>query len=218
MKYAEVQFVSWDRTYFLALNEAAGNVAIGQKVVVALEWGEEIAQVVGLVDITSQPADSDLVEFVRLANDKDTALQSQLYGEEKEALDFCHQEARRFKLPMKLVDAHFSLQKKRLAYAFIAQGRVDFRELLREITKRYRGNIRLQQIGVRDEARLRGDVGPCGYRLCCQTHLQQIGNVTTGMAETQKIANRGSDRLSGSCGRLKCCLAFENNGYQAAVK
>lgn len=213
MKYLEIQYINWDKIYLvpLTLDES---VKKNDKLIVNFEWGNEIARVVKVLDEIKEVIVDKGVEIIKKASSDDLNLQEQLYKESREALEFCHDEARQLNLPMKLVDAHFSFDKKRLVFAFIAQGRVDFRDLVKEITKRYRGSIRLQQIGVRDEAKISGDVGTCGYRLCCQTHLQNLGNISSEMVNNQKISQRGIDRLSGICGRLKCCLAFEEKNYK----
>jgi len=204
----DLQYINWDKNY-CAYSDTK-TVAVGMKVVTQFEWGIEIAKVIGFYEIQEKDENCEEVTILHEATGSDIKLHTELFLTSKEALEFCHDESRRLKLNMKLVDAHFSLDKKRLVFAFIAQGRVDFRELLKEITKKYRGSIRLQQIGVRDEAKISGDLGPCGYGLCCRTYLATIGNVSTDMADSQKISQRGVERLSGICGRLKCCLAYEN--------
>jgi len=211
MKFFELQIVSWDRTYLAEINDQDYNV--GDRVVVTAEWGKEAAVVLGIVDLKKSEAGEGLLTIEEKINENDEVRLKELYVDEQEALDFCHNRARQLKIPMKLVNAHFSLDKQRLVLAFIAQGRVDFRELLKDLTKRYHNNIRLQQIGVRDEAKLNGDIGTCGFQLCCQSHLKSLGNVSTDMAQKQQVAHRGVDRLSGACGRLKCCLAFEDGQH-----
>jgi len=119
---------------------------------------------------------------------------------------------------MKLIDCYCSFDSNRLTFSFIADGRVDFRNLVKELTKQFKKTIRLQQLGVRDEAKLTGDIGSCGRGLCCQGHLKELGNVSTEYAKDQMIAHRGSDRLSGQCGRLKCCLAYEEDFYKEELK
>ncbi len=212
MRYIEIQYINWDKTYFIPLNSDKP-IKINDKLIVNFEWGNELVRVISILDEVKEDI-VDKLDIIREASSEDLNLQEQLYKESREALEFCHDQARQLNLPMKLVDAHFSFDKKRLIFAFIAQGRVDFRDLVKEITKRYRGSIRLQQIGVRDEAKISGDVGTCGYRLCCQTHLQNLGNISSEMANNQKISQRGIERLSGICGRLKCCLAFEEKNYK----
>jgi cell fate regulator YaaT (PSP1 superfamily) len=115
---------------------------------------------------------------------------------------------------MKVVDAHFSFDGGRLIFPFIADGRVDFRQLVKDLTHHFQKSIRLQQIGIRDEAKITGDFGSCGRQLCCKTHLKSLVSITSELAEVQQIAHRGSERLSGQCGRLRCCLAYEGKNYE----
>lgn len=211
MKFFELQIVSWDRIYLAEVNNK--ELKIGDRVIIGAAWGKEAAVIMAAREIKKPQAEDELVTVERTLSDDDKDRLKEIYVDEQEALDFCHLLTRRLNIPMKLVNAHFSLDKQKLLFAFIAQGRVDFRELLKELTKRYKSNIRLQQIGVRDEAKLNGDIGACGLRLCCQTHLKILGNVSTEMAQQQQVAHRGVDRLSGACGRLKCCLAFEDKQY-----
>ncbi len=138
--------------------------------------------------------------------------------EKTSALKQCKEMARKHNLPMKLVDAHFAFDGSRLTFAFIADGRVDFRELVKDLTRRFNRTIRLQQIGIRDEAKVVGDFGPCGRNLCCREHLGDLKSITSEMAELQQCAHRGSERISGICGRLMCCLAYEQNGYEELNK
>lgn len=136
----------------------------------------------------------------------------------EEAIKFCKEMTSKHQLPMKLVDVHFAFDGSRITFAFIADGRIDFRELVKDLTRRFNRTIRLQQIGIRDEAKLVGDCGHCGRRLCCNRFLSELTSITSDMAEMQQCAHRGSDRISGICGRLMCCLAFENKGYEELGK
>jgi len=120
---------------------------------------------------------------------------------------------------MKIIDVHCSYDDTRLKFAFIADGRVDFRELVKDLARHYQKSILLHQVGIRDEAKIAGDVGRCGVRgMCCKKFLGELGGINSEMAENQQIAHRGSERLSGTCGRLMCCLQFENEGYKEMAK
>ncbi len=132
----------------------------------------------------------------------------------EEMLDFCREMIKKHDLPMKLVDVHSSLNGSRLNFAFIADGRVDFRELVKDLAPHFGVNIRLTQIGTRDEARISGDCGPCGRDLCCRDFLKEFSSITSEMAEAQQVVHRGSERISGMCGRLMCCLSYEYEGYK----
>jgi cell fate regulator YaaT (PSP1 superfamily) len=139
-------------------------------------------------------------------------------SEKREAVDFCRRIKDKYKLPMKVIDVNFSFDGSRITFAFIADGRVDFRELVKDLTRHFGRTIRLQQIGIRDEAKIMGDYGHCGKRLCCQGHLKQLTSISSEMAELQQCSHRGSERISGICGRLMCCLAYEQSGYEESRK
>ncbi|MEI6597356.1 MAG: regulatory iron-sulfur-containing complex subunit RicT, partial [bacterium] len=102
----------------------------------------------------------------------------------------------------------------RITFPFIADSRIDFRELVKDLTKHFSRSIRLQQIGIRDEARFCGDFGHCGRSLCCSRFLGDLNSITSEMAELQQCVHRGSERISGICGRLMCCLSYEEDGYK----
>lgn len=234
MKIIQIQFVPWDKVYNFDPNNLS--LEIGDKVVVKTELGVEIGTVAGFTDLPddffkkqeignekASEEGSDLEKenyshrelkpILRKANIVDL---EKLVSEEekKKALDYCKTMAEKYQLPMKLVDVHFAFDGSRITFAFISEGRVDFRELVKELTRHFNRTIRLQQIGIRDEAKVRGDYGPCGRQLCCVGFLKDLSSVTSEMAEIQQCAHRGSDRLSGVCGRLKCCLSYEIEGYK----
>lgn len=236
MKVAEVQFVPWDRSYYFLLNNL--NVNRKNKVIVKTELGMEIGEVVGFAEIDdkdyiiegeeskkSNEVEGEVTEekrrvikpILRLANEHDLEKISSL-SEKREAIDFCRRIKDKYKLPMKVIDANFSFDGSRITFAFIADGRVDFRELVKDLTRHFGRTIRLQQIGIRDEAKIMGDYGHCGKRLCCQGHLKQLASISSEMAELQQCSHRGSERISGICGRLMCCLAYEQNGYEESRK
>jgi cell fate regulator YaaT (PSP1 superfamily) len=138
--------------------------------------------------------------------------------ERKKALEFCITTKEKHNLSMKIVDVHFSFDGSRITFAFIADGRVDFRELVKDLTRHFGRTIRLQQIGIRDEAKVMGDFGHCGKQLCCRKFLKNFKSITSEMADLQQCAHRGSERISGICGRLMCCLAYEEEGYEDLLK
>jgi cell fate regulator YaaT (PSP1 superfamily) len=134
--------------------------------------------------------------------------------EKRKAFEYCVTMKDRLTLPMKIVDVHFSYDGSRITFAFIADGRIDFRELVKDLTRHFSRTIRLQQIGIRDEAKIMGDFGHCGKPLCCKRFLRNFKSITSEMADLQQCAHRGSERISGVCGRLMCCLAYEEDGYE----
>jgi cell fate regulator YaaT (PSP1 superfamily) len=139
-------------------------------------------------------------------------------GEKQGALDYAKKMKDKYELAMKFFDVHFSFDGSRMTFAFIADGRIDFRELVKEMTRHFGRTIRLQQIGIRDEAKIMGDFGHCGQTLCCRRFLKEFNSITSEMAEIQQCSHRGSERISGACGRLMCCLFYEQPGYEELSK
>lgn len=226
MKVAEVQFISWDKVYYFLLSGL--ELKRGAKVIVKTELGTELGEVVDFADVdereymTEDEEATDVERkiikpILRLASEEDLSREVSA-GEKQEAIDYCRDLKDRHALPMKVIDAHFSYDGSRITFAFIADGRVDFRELVKDLTRHFGKTIRLQQIGIRDEARIMGDVGHCGKTLCCKGHLRQLTSITSEMAELQQCSHRGSDRISGICGRLMCCLSYEQKGYEENAK
>jgi len=222
MKVAEVQLNQWDRLYNFLVGDLDLN--IGDYILIDLQDVKEIGKVRGLKEIPEKEAKTlnegeELKPILRKATLKDL---EQLEANEKvkpAALEVCRKLVEKNQLPMKLVDVHFSFDKNKIVFAFIADGRVDFRALVKDLTRHFQSNIRLQQLGVRDEAKINGDIGSCGIIQCCKTHLKVLGNVNAEQAELQQVSHRGAERLSGICGRLKCCLRYENDLYKdLAVK
>jgi cell fate regulator YaaT (PSP1 superfamily) len=214
MIVAEVQFAPWDKAYwFLAEGH---NLILGDKVVVRTDLGVELGMVIGFQEVTKP--EKEIKDILRKANFSDLE-QAKERGKRKiEALAVAKKMAAEANLDLKIVDVHYSFDGGRITFAFIADSRLDFRDYVKALTHHFQKSIRLHQIGVRDEAKLAGNFGPCGEHLCCQRFLRELGQVSADCIEAQQIAHRGSERLSGMCGRLKCCLRFEYDGYCALAK
>ncbi|MFA6534543.1 MAG: regulatory iron-sulfur-containing complex subunit RicT [Patescibacteria group bacterium] len=215
MRVASIQFTSWDKSYFFDPGEL--KLAEGDFVVVETQLGLDLGKVIGWDEAESTP-EQEIKPITRKATKEDLQKRLDLDQGKAEAMDNCKKLADKYNLPLKLVDVHFSLDGKRLVFAFIAQGRIDFRELAKDLTRHYQKNVRLQQLGIRDEMKMCGDIGACGRQLCCQKFVKDLGSITSDLAEQQQVAHRGSERLSGCCGRLRCCLAFEKEVYQDLAK
>jgi cell fate regulator YaaT (PSP1 superfamily) len=173
-----------------------------------------------IVETLSQKDKSEFPEakIVRKANLNDLKILKEHRKKEREAVEMCKEEIRKADLPMKVVGANFSFDGGNIMFAFIADGRVDFRELVKILSKKLQRSIRLHQIGARDESRQCGGYGICGRELCCVKFRGNLPSITSEMAKIQQIAHRGSERISGICGRLMCCLAFETNQYRELMK
>lgn len=219
MRVALVQFTAWDKPH--AFNSLDLKVEAGDLVVVTTEYGVELGKIVAFEEYSSDQA-AELGEIRpvdRLATQDDlkAVAENNENKRKEEAMEYSRRVAHDLNLEMKIVDSYFSFDDRRLILAFIADGRVDFRDLVKELTRHFQKLVRLHQLGVRDEARISGDVGSCGLGLCCRGHLKKLGSVTSDLAEEQQVAHRGSERLSGVCGRLKCCLAYEKELYEELI-
>jgi len=215
MKAVQIKFNQWDKSY--NFDQADFDLIIGDKVVVKTDIGIDLGDVIGFVELKKEDLNEELKPILRKATLAD--LNKRISEKEKDkALNFCKKMAVKRELPMKLVDANFSLDGSRITFAFIADGRIDFRELVKDLTRHFSRTIRLHQIGIRDEAKLKGDYGHCGMPLCCGKFLKELSSVTSEMAEIQQVAHRGSERISGVCGRLMCCLGYEQCCYEDALK
>jgi cell fate regulator YaaT (PSP1 superfamily) len=216
---AQIQVAFWDRAYEHKVDDF--KLALGDQVVVKTDWGTEVGKVVRLVEISDQELAAkkeSLMSIVRKVTTEDSEILGELKKHKLNALEYCKKTIDRHNLPMKVIDAHFSFDGSRLIFPFIADGRIDFRALVKDLTHHFQKSIRLQQIGIRDEAKIAGDFGSCGRKLCCKTHLKELTSITSDLADIQQVSHRGSERLSGLCGRLRCCLAFEEEVYQQMAR
>ena len=212
MIIAQVQFAPWDKVY----NFSAGNLELssGDYVIVKTELGVELGKIVKIFKEEAAGKDGrEIKPILRKAEYDDVA---KIPGPDKkeEVMAFCREMIIKHDLPMKLIDVHFAYDSNRYNFAFISDNRVDFRELVKDLAGRFNANIRLTQIGTRDEAKITGDCGPCGRGLCCRGFLDEFSSITSEMAEAQQVVHRGSERISGMCGRLMCCLSYEYEGYK----
>ena len=135
----------------------------------------------------------------------------------KEAYAVCNEKVTTHQLDMKLVDVEYTFDRNKIIFYFTADGRVDFRELVKDLAAIFRTRIELRQIGVRDEAKMLGGIGPCGRMLCCSTFLGDFEPVSIKMAKDQNLSLNPT-KISGLCGRLLCCLKYENDEYESAKK
>ena len=217
MKIAQIQFSPWDKIYNFNADDI--NIKRQSYVVVETELGEELGKVLSFEERELKVdelagGERVLKPIKRVASMNDL---NRLAGADKknEAMLVCKEFIANRGLDIKLVDVHFSFSGNRLNFAFIADGRVDFRDLVKDLTSHFNSQIRLTQIGTRDEARFSGDCGGCGKVLCCKGFIREFFSITSDMAEAQQVVHRGSDRISGMCGRLMCCLSFEYEGYKS---
>lgn len=157
-------------------------------------------------------------KIIRLATKRDQKKYAELEEKKNEYLNFCRENAKELGLDMKLIDAGVSLDGKQITFAFSADSRIDFRELVKNLSSKFKKSIKMQQVGSRDEARKLGGYGICGRELCCKKLGGNMQSITTEMARVQQVAHRGAERISGLCGRLMCCLSYEAEQYKEALK
>ncbi|CAM3964803.1 PSP1 C-terminal domain-containing protein [Alicyclobacillus pomorum] len=175
-----------------------------------IEYGEVV---VGRKEVTEDDVVLPLKQVIRIADEKDAEVVAENRRLSKDAMVIFKQKVAAHGLEMKLVDAEYTFDKNKLIFYFTADGRVDFRELVKDLAAVFRVRIELRQIGVRDEAKLLGGIGPCGRLLCCSTWMGEFDPVSIRMAKDQSLSLNPT-KISGLCGRLMCCLKFENDTYQ----
>lgn len=156
-----------------------------------------------------------LKKVIRIADSKDKMIVEENKQATREAFEICHQKVEEHRLDMKLVDVEYTFDRNKIIFYFTADGRVDFRDLVKDLAAIFRTRIELRQIGVRDEAKMLGGIGPCGRMLCCSTFLGDFEPVSIKMAKDQNLSLNPT-KISGLCGRLMCCLKYENDDYEAA--
>jgi cell fate regulator YaaT (PSP1 superfamily) len=156
-----------------------------------------------------------LKKVVRIADPKDKMIVEENKQAAKEAYEVCNEKVNEHQLDMKLVDVEYTFDRNKVIFYFTADGRVDFRELVKDLAAIFRTRIELRQIGVRDEAKMLGGIGPCGRMLCCSTFLGDFDPVSIKMAKDQNLSLNPT-KISGLCGRLMCCLKYENDEYETA--
>jgi cell fate regulator YaaT (PSP1 superfamily) len=209
---AGVRFRDSGRTYYV--DPTGYDLLPGQQVVIETSRGLEMAQVVvAPQQVVANTLDGTLRSIVRIATEDDLRLAEAKRSEQGDALRTFAAKVRDHKLPMKPISAEYAFDGSRLTIYFSANGRVDFRELVRDLARHFGCRIELRQVGARDEARLLGGLGRCGRPLCCSTWLPQFADVSMTMAKTQDLSFN-PDKVSGVCGKLLCCLSYENEQYQ----
>ncbi len=188
------------------------------KVIVETSLGEDIGEVViSKRELPDEKVPKDLKRIIRLASSKDIKRQEDNKQKEKKAMEVCKEQIKKHKLEMNLVDVEYKFDGSKIIFYFTADGRVDFRELVKDLAAIYKTRIELRQIGVRDEVRKIGGNGVCGRELCCCSFLNNFDIVSIKMAKEQS-ASLNPSKISGNCGRLMCCLKYEQGVYEEKIK
>lgn len=192
------------------------NLKIGDKVIAFSERGQEIGRVVKVVN-RSEVKDKEIGKVDRLATKEDLKRQKELEEEALEVLDTCKKLSKKYNLDMKFVHTEYTLDKSRVICYFVAEERIDFRDIVKELANIYRVRIELRQIGSRDEVKVYPSIGTCGKEVCCRMFLEDFDTVTIKMAKEQGL-QINMPKLSGVCGRFKCCLKYEEETYKEKLK
>ncbi len=189
---------------------------MGDLVIVEVERGIDYGQVVG-DPVGVEKVEPSVKKLIRLATDLDHKQIEENRKKAHEASQICVKKITEHKLDMKLVGAEYAFDRSKILFYFTADGRVDFRDLVKELAKVFKARIELRQIGVRDEAKMCGGFGPCGRELCCCCFLKDFEPVTIKMAKDQNLS-LNPPKISGLCGRLMCCLSYEHKCYREMLK
>ena len=179
-----------------------------------LEYG---TIVVGKKEIDEESLVSPLKPIIRIATEEDTKIYKENKEKAKETFDLCLEKIKEHNLTMYLIDCEYTFDRNKLIFYFTAEGRIDFRELVKDLAAIFKTRIELRQIGVRDEAKSIGGLGPCGRSLCCSSWLGDFQPVSIKMAKDQSLSLNPT-KISGICGRLFCCLKYEHDVYVEAIE
>ncbi len=190
----------------------------GDFVIVETIRGIEYGQVVvGPKMVKEENIVQPLKKVLRLATEEDIRINQENKEKEKEAFDVCSKKIEEHELEMKLIDIEYTFDNNKVIFYFTADGRIDFRELVKDLAAIFRTRIELRQIGVRDEAKMIGGIGPCGRHMCCSSFLGEFYPVSIKMAKEQKLSLNPA-KISGICSRLMCCLNYEHLVYEENIK
>jgi cell fate regulator YaaT (PSP1 superfamily) len=211
-KVAGISFKSVGKIYWF--NPHHLSVQNGDQVVVETVRGLELGTVVdGPKEIDESQIEHELKPIVRIASKNDLKTYQENIAKAPDAMKKCKEIVKRNKLQMKLLECEFTLDKQKIIIYYNAEGRVDFRELLKDLAQEFRLRIELRQVGPREGAKFIGGLGPCGLVVCCKSHLREFDLVTMKMAKDQGMS-LSATKVAGLCGKLMCCIAYENPLYE----
>ena len=215
-KVIGVRFRNAGKVYYFAPGKL--NIEQGDHVVVETARGVEYGYVVlGIKEVDDDKIVQPLKPVMRVATPEDDEKAVKNREKEKEAFKICLEKIRKHELEMKLIDAEYTFDNNKVLFYFTADGRIDFRELVKDLASVFKTRIELRQIGVRDETKILGGIGSCGRPLCCHTHLSEFIPVSIKMAKEQNLSLNPT-KISGVCGRLMCCLKHEEETYEELNK
>ena len=211
-KVVGIRFRNVGKIYYF--NPKEYKMKIGDHVIVETARGIEFGRVVlGPKEVGEDEVIHPLKEVLRVATPEDEEREKQNRQKEKEAFKICQKKIRDHGLEMKLIDAEYTFDNNKVLFYFTADGRIDFRQLVKDLAAIFKTRIELRQIGVRDETKILGGIGICGRCLCCHTYLSEFAPVSIKMAKEQNLS-LNQTKISGVCGRLMCCLKNEQETYE----
>ena len=212
IKVVGVRFKKAGKIYYF--DPADMNIQKDTYVVVETARGIEFGEcVIGIKEISEDDIVAPLKSVLRIATEEDITKHFKNKDKEKDAFEICLKKIQEHELTMKLIDVEYTFDNNKVIFYFTADGRVDFRELVKDLATIFKTRIELRQIGVRDEAKMLGGLGPCGRPMCCSTFLGDFASVSIKMAKEQNLSLNPT-KISGICGRLMCCLNYEQSTYE----
>lgn len=212
-KVIGVRFRQAGKIYFFAPGKYE-DIETGQHVIVETARGVEYGHVVlGIREVEDKKVIQPLKAVIRIATPEDDEREARNRRKEKEAFQICLEKIAKHKLEMKLIKVEYTFDNNKVLFYFTADGRIDFRELVKDLASVFKTRIELRQIGVRDEAKIMGGIGVCGRPLCCATYMPEFVPVSIKMAKEQNLSLNPT-KISGVCGRLMCCLKNEQETYE----
>lgn len=207
-----VRFRTAGKIYYF--DPAGLKIKTGEHVIVETARGIEYGYVVlGNREVDESKVVPPLKPVIRMATAEDEAVETRNKGKEKEAFRICQEKIKKHNLEMKLIDAEYTFDNNKVLFYFTADGRIDFRELVKDLASVFKTRIELRQVGVRDETKIMGGIGICGRALCCHSYLSEFIPVSIKMAKEQNLSLNPT-KISGVCGRLMCCLKNEEETYE----
>ena len=211
-KVVGVRFSDTGKMYYF--DPKGFDIKNGQEIIVETADGLEFGRAsTGVKLVEDDEVVSPLKPVIRIATDEDRKKVEENKRKEKEAFEICNQKIQKHNLEMNLTNAEYSFDCSKVIFYFTADGRIDFRELVKDLASTLHTRIELRQIGVRDESKMLGGLGICGRPFCCSTFLDGFHSVTIKMAKDQGLS-LAPGKISGTCGRLMCCLKYEQNSYE----
>lgn len=215
VKVVGVRFKNAGKMYYF--NPNGFEIEKGMNVIVETARGIEFAEAVSEIrEIEEDEAFLPLKDVIRIATEEDAAIHNSNIEKEKSAFDICNEKIAKHELKMKLIDIEYTFDGNKILFYFVADTRIDFRDLVKDLASVFKTRIELRQVGVRDQAKAVGGLGICGRVICCASATGEFQPVSIKMAKEQSLS-LSPTKISGTCGRLMCCLKYEQDAYEDAI-